>query len=99
MGVFSGSADYSETGAALSSLDGCSDAYLVDFAYFEILCGYRSDRGTLFLVSLLTAQSFYSAAWCIYCNFSGKIRRLSAFQKKLVVIADSDSIVSGCYHK
>ncbi len=35
-GVFSGSADYSETGAALSSLDGCSDAYLVDFAYFEI---------------------------------------------------------------
>ena len=41
----------------------------------------------------------YSAAWCIYCNFSGKIRRLSAFQKKLVVIADSDSIVSGCYHK
>ena len=36
VGVFSGSADYSETGAALSSLDGCSDAYLVDFAYFEI---------------------------------------------------------------
>ena len=53
----------------------------------------------LTVVSLLPADSFYSAAWCIYCNFSGKIRRLSAFQKKLVVIADSDSIVSGCYHK
>ena len=74
MGVVSVSADYSETGAALSSLDGCSDAYLVDFAYFEIRGGYRSDRGTLFVVSLLPADSFYSAAWCIYCIFSGILR-------------------------